>query len=1041
MNIVSKAATPRRGFDLARFLPYLVPFVATFAGLTPALLAQTAEFDKYRVAVGLRDQGMIKLAVKECDEFLVQYRRSKFLADVRYVRALCLFKLKDYEKAQGAFREITQRHAGFKFGAESQFKMAECLMRLEKYAVAATEFQKFLRDFEDSYLEDTARFWLAESQFRADDFQSAERSYRVYLRRFPEGDHALESRRGLVWSLFRLERYPDCSREIQATLPKLRDRGEVAEMSYVQGECFYKTKDYKNALVAYQRVANDPVYGDDALAGRAYCLVEEGDKKAGAEAFAQLASRYSGSPLAPEARLRAGLLYVELGQAESARELLRPALAQGGTAAQEAHIALARVETESKNYAAAERHYRAAMDGPEDSIKAEARLGFADMLVAAGRANEAVKYYDMAADGAGGDYALASLVLTAFNGKRYDQVVSYGRRFKTRFASSEHLGDVAFALAETLFTRGEYPAAELEYELAARKKKELEATCAYRRAWCAYRQDDLVKAQAAFARFLRDHGSDGRRGEAYAVLGRIALDRGQADQAEQYYRQGLRDELGDYEDDCRIGLARALQERGLGTAAMEELASFEKRFPKSPLLPRALFDLGELRYAREDYDEASRAYRRVIEEFPGSTVFAYALHGEGWCRLKLADPKQAVQRAEQLEQANVKELRVPALELAAAAYRQADEPLKAAMAFRKLAQERGDDPNARVDAQIEAAKALVEAGQGAQATALFEDLLKNARSPYRRDEVLLEFGLGALEQEREQEARRAFQELIARHQNSPLRAEAAFQLGEFAYGESKFDEAIQSFSVVLQEGSNASDELVVFASYKRGWSHLKQENFAKAAPDFDRAAAVDPEGTLTGEALYLAGECLFRQGNYEKARERFTEVRRSFPGHAVSSRNLFRLGLAAGHMEDWPRCYESLRELLESHPDFKFATEAQLWVGRSMRSRGQNRAAVDYLAKAEGKAVGRIQAGMRLEAGRALLALEDHDGAIGKFSHVRFVYAYPEELAEATYLMGEALLGKGEQEAAEKAFTEVLQKYGKSPFAADARKQLQALKN
>ncbi|MCB9882179.1 MAG: tetratricopeptide repeat protein [Planctomycetes bacterium] len=1010
-----------------------------FGPLAASAAVAPDELDQVRLAVGLRDQGLRERSITECDKFLTTYPRSVHAPLVRYTRAQCLFELRRFDRAVEAFRELTALHPTYAYAPESRFRIGECLLRLDKPEEAVETFAAFVRDHPGHYLNESASFWIGEAAFRAGSFDRAERLYRAFLRQFPNAEQAAEARRGLVWSLFRLKRYTDVIAEAGRALPGVRDGVEAAEIQYLLGESFFQEKRWNEALAAYVRVGNDPTYGDDAQMGQAYALASAERKKDAARVFADVPRAWPRSPLVFEARLRAGLLYVDLGEVETARGLLEPVLesARDPHDVQETRLALGRIERKADRPKVAELHLREAMKGPDENLTSEARLSLADLLVSSGRAAEAQPLYDQAARGAQGDYALAALVLAAFNEERWEQVAQQAQRFKTTFPTSEYLGEVAFALAESLFAQGDYRRALVEFDFVRARNAKRVATADYRKAWCHYRLDDVERAQAAFARFLADHSDDPRRGEVFVVLGRIALDRGRPDEAEQFYRQALRGDVGEYADDCSLGLARALVARKLTTPAIEVLDGFEARHPGSPLLPRALFELGELRYQRKEYEAASAAYTRVITSFPEDPVVPYALHGDGWARLELGDANVALERAQATAATGVEALQTPALELEAAAHRAAGDAAKAGEALIRLAATR-QDPTGRIDAALDAARSLRDGGEVARALALLQSVLRQPQTNHRQDELYFEYGALAREGGQAEAGRAAFLELIARHPSSTWAGEAAFQLGEDAYANEELDEAIGRYDFVLAQERTPAD-LKVAVAYKRGWAHLKKEEFEKAFSDFERTALGDPEGALAGEALFLAGECKFRLGAWGEAVKRFQQVRREFPGHGVQSRNLFRLGLAQGELANWEGCYEALRELLESQPDFKFASEAHLWVGRSLRSRNQSRAAVDYLERVESQAEGPIQAGMKIEAGRALLDMGRTDDAIGKFLQVKFVYAYPDEVAEATYWAAEGFVAKGEKENAIKFYKEIVERYADSPHARDARTKLASL--
>ncbi|MBK9383208.1 MAG: tetratricopeptide repeat protein [Planctomycetes bacterium] len=1031
--------TARRSSAL-RALPLLCVLGSLAAA--PALAQAPDEsraLELVRVAIGLREQGLRDRAIATCDDFLQRFGASQHAPLVRYTRAQCLFELERWDEAAKSFAEVAKLHPTFSYVAEARFREGEARYRNGELELAFPVLQAFLAQHAEHYLLEPALFLAAESAFRTSRFEEGEALYRRYLAGFAKGEHAEESRMGLVWSLFRQKRWADAQKEIDALQPARKPEGPQGELLFLLGECAFQLGQDAEAIAAFTKVPAGHEYGDDALSARAYALARSGKKEEAAERFAELARAMPSSPLAADARLRAGLLFAEVGKADKARALLGELPSGDPAGEQQAQLALGEVALKEKRAADAERHFQSAIAGPDAATRDRARLGLADALAAQGRREEAAKLYAAAAEASGGeaDYALASLVAAEFNAQRWQAVVDAARRFEQRHAQSSHRAGVLYALAEGLFALEQWSEARAAFATLAEVDAKRAPQAALRIAWTHYRAGEVDAALKSFGDYVRSYPSDAGVGEAYAVLGRVQLERKQPEAAERFYREARGRELGAYADECQLGLARALAQRGMAEEALREYDAFAKSFDGSKLLARALYEAAELRFQRKDYAEAGKLYETLRQRFAQDELAPYALHGAGWCALQGGDAKLAEQCARELSQRAPEPLATPALELLAAALRSQGRGAEAAEIYARVASATGGSERSD-EAALRAAVLRREAGEHERALADLKALLASRPNFSGRERALYELALAARGAKAEAEAEAAWRELASKHGSTPQGSEARFQLGEIAYAAGKYGEADTWYAAAIEAPRDAA--LKALASYKRGWTLLKLERFADAAVEFDRVGKTEPEGELTGESLFLAGEALYRAKDLDGARERLKRVLREFPGHEVSSRALFRLGQAEGEKGEWNACQETLRQLVDAHPDFKLLAEARLWIGRSLRELGHAARALEALDAAEPEAKGKILAQVKIEAGRCLLALERADDAFGRFVAVKYSFSdLPAELAAANFYAGESMLAKKDAKGAATFYKEVVEKFASEPFAKRAADRLREI--
>ena len=74
------------------------------------------------------------------------------------------------------------------------------------------------------------------------------------------------------------------------------------------------------------------------------------------------------------------------------------------------------------------------------------------------------------------------------------------------------------------------------------------------------------------------------------------------------------------------------------------------------------------------------------------------------------------------------------------------------------------------------------------------------------------------------------------------------------------------------------------------------------------------------------------------------------------------------------------------------------------------------------------------------LAAGKHEDALSELLKVSHQYAHEAEVAEAMLLAGRCLEASGQRELAVEQYGRLIEKYPKTPFAAEARRRLKALR-
>ena len=165
----------------------------------------------------------------------------------------------------------------------------------------------------------------------------------------------------------------------------------------------------------------------------------------------------------------------------------------------------------------------------------------------------------------------------------------------------------------------------------------------FRAGEAAYLSDKPDLARADLEKFRSTYPEDKLNAYVLPYLGEIALGQGQPAAAARHFRAGLdRFPQGRLQDDCRFGLARAMERQDLAEEA-ERLYLAVAAKAGNPLADDAQFHLGALQYAGGKYAEANQTFTAFDNLLSDSPWKPNARLGRGWALLKLKQPDKAQQ--------------------------------------------------------------------------------------------------------------------------------------------------------------------------------------------------------------------------------------------------------------------------------------------------------------------------------------------------------------------------------------------------------------
>ncbi len=216
-----------------------------------------------------------------------------------------------------------------------------------------------------------------------------------------------------------------------------------------------------------------------------------------------------------------------------------------------------------------------------------------------------------------------------------------------------------------------------------------------------------------------------------------------------------------------------------------------------------------------------------------------------------------------------------------------------------------------------------------EAEALYKEIHAKFPRFRRMDLVTYLIGFAAKEDGREDEAMAHFQEVIAKHPQSPLHGDAWMMVGEHYFAAANWKEARDAYRHIGDDAATSD-----LATFKIAWCEWKLGDTVQAAKDFkrvlDKAVAAERTGTeaqrrrsasLRDEALeYLV--VVFTEDKSVSAKEVF-DFLASIGGEQYSRDVLLKVAESYGAQTEWERSNEAYRFLIKMEPESIKAAEYQ----------------------------------------------------------------------------------------------------------------------
>lgn len=779
----------------------------------------------------------------------------------------------------------------------------------------------------------TAEFQAALQAQNIGSYDTAAHAWRTFIANYPQDARLAEAYFHLGFCEYRLERFAEAAAAYAEAMKRSQDPSLREEAMFYRGVSLLRCVERGQADQAQPALEIFEQFlktfpNSPSRANAYYCRGELlyllGKKEEAAASYQEALKGQLTPALQSATRYGLGVCFQELGRQKEAIEQFERFLRDYPSDPLAADVAsrLGDLFYAQKLFDAARGYFEQALKTEDAELASYAMLRLADTLASAGQLPEAVRVYQkVQAQFPQGKYAqpaalAAGKILRRL--QKWEEAIA--ELAKVAGTGSPQAEEAAVLLAQSYLDAGQFASALKQAEglLGQIKTPDL------------VEQLELIRAEALAA-------AGDKKLDAYQMLSLLA-ERNTATPA------GL--------TACFRAASVAI-ELGRPQEALKYAARFLERASGDHRAPSAQFLIGEAYFALRQLDEAEKAYKTVIDRYPGDRTRVDAARVRLlWISLLRGKHADVISQAPQVASA----LNTPSL-VAEAYY-----VLGASYFEQKQYRE-------SVGALDQALKADPRFGRAGEARLLLAEALLGLNQPERAREVLqaigasgsdpsvaqeAEFLLGKIDAQagRRSEAIARYQALLRQKLSPDLATRVAHALATTLAEENRLAEALPLVDQLLQTTSDPGHLLALRMTRARILWSVK--NFADAAATLEEVLKGEPPDPPASEAKYLLALAQLELRNYSAAIRLLEELRGKAARGVDEEEVLYHLAWAYRLNGDEEKAktlllefaktkadtakldlLQQVAELLYGYKEFRIASQAFLKVAE--RARSENR--------------------------------------------------------------------------------------------------------
>jgi len=869
---------------------------------------------QFRIATCYYEQGEYEKAIEEAQRLLERYPKSVAIADASYLMATSYESLGQYDKAIEVYQKVIDLY-------DTMYELLRASFREGKNV----DFENYLRLFNSSFLKIADIY-----RERMGDFQKAYETYVRAQETVEEYDSKAKIQKLIGDNYQKWGKYDKAIEAYRRVITNYPQSPYLPQAQFYIGEAYYywakheenkgnyeeAKKKYEEAIKAYQAVLEDYPDADTKLLAQAlysagWSAEQLGDRERAIRFYTQVVERYPRSPSAPVCMLRLGRVAYDSGKYADAERYYRQMIEKYPDAPEvgDAYYYLGLVlrkkgekdealemfskvpETAGQSYVAARLAMASLYAEMEKPEKAEAVLTDLEGKVSGNPQLEALMHFQM------GQLYLGQL-------EDYRKAVQHYTVVIERFPKSDYVLD-------SYYGRGAAYHKLLEFEKAIEDYRHI-----LKSPGADPQMVDKTKLALALVYSAVDRGREAEallqdvaksQDRTLAQAARVQLvalaEKESPEDAIRIYNQLLSQAQDDVERSMVLArLANVYFKLGRYQESIETALRLTKVSKKEESIASGYYIAGNAYMKMKRYLEAIAQYKKVVEEYPTTLVAPGALFQMGAAYYYYSNLEELRGKPQEKQAAVLKSTEafldyfrkypetkeaLQALYLGAWGYYRLGKWEEASKTFLTLVRKYPKSKHAP-EALFRAGESLFNLKRWDEAYALFERVEKEYPNSEWVDDSIYSRAWCFVRKGEKEKAVPLFERLVAEFKDGHYGPLAQFTLGDYYYGEERYDEAKAAYEKFIKLFPNHP---------KVRRAKMLLANLAE----------------ISAYKLYSQGEVLFDQEKYKEAIEIFKQVLEKYPGSVYSASALVNIGASYQAMEEFEKAAEYYRRVVKEY--------------------------------------------------------------------------------------------------------------------------------
>ncbi len=534
------------------------------------------------------ETGQFEQSLRLAESFLKTHSDDPLATDVRFIEAESRLQLNQAPEAEKGYAALLSAAPESPEAANWRVRLGLARNLQKKHAEAVETLKGSVEGLKPKAVQAEGYRVLGDAYTALDQFPEAIAAYGASLELEPDGKQADEVLLALSGAYRQREDWKSAESTIRKLLEQFPESPLTVRAKYRLAEFAYAQDDLKAAAKAYEEVLADEAAGDlkpFALSGLGWTRLGLNEFAEAEKTLDRLIGEYPKSPLIPRARYARGMARQQLGKFGEAGEDVRALLTSNPTKEEmaDALYVLGLCQVGMKNF--------------DEATKTFERL-----------------LHDYP-DHASADAVLYELAWSQKERKQEEEAAAGFRRLIEQYPKSPLVPEAHFRLGEHAYDRGEFPDAAVAFYAAMDQsgEKPLGDKAAHRLGWAYYRAKKYEEAIQTF-QYQRTTWKDSPLfQDALFMEAECLFEQEKYEPALKLYESLGKPSTEAFEVVAALHAAQAAAKLGQWEKSLKLLEDCIAAHPETSYMPELLCEQGWALQNLKRYDEAVPLYQRVIE--------------------------------------------------------------------------------------------------------------------------------------------------------------------------------------------------------------------------------------------------------------------------------------------------------------------------------------------------------------------------------------------------------------------------------------------